>query len=140
MPTKVMRLDERAKSRLQIGIIGFIFDASIERIHHFYRQFGYFLRRVVDMSQTTFDEFWGQAKFGGFASECLGQGKHPALRIHQQFWNKTLVVVACASDEAVRQRMRQGGQDRGCRPISTQSARLILPLKRPGAVHRHAWV
>jgi hypothetical protein len=31
---------------------------------------------------------------------------------------KTLVVVACASDEAVRQRMRQGRQDLCRQPFS----------------------
>ena len=51
---------------------------------------------------------------------------------------KPLVAVAVAGDEAVRPRMGQGRQDPRRRPFSTHSARLILRLKRPGAVHRHA--
>jgi hypothetical protein len=90
VPTIVMRLDERAKARLQVGVIGFILNVSVEPIHHFYRQFGYFLRRVVDLSQTTLDKFRGQTKLGGFVSECIGQGEHSALRVYQQFWNRDI--------------------------------------------------
>src|SRR5208283_5511997 len=72
------------------GVILFILDAPVEPIHHFYRQFGYFLRSVVDLPQTTLDEFWGQTKLGGFASECIGQREYPALRVHQQFGNRDI--------------------------------------------------